>query len=141
MRRLLPLFMILLLTLRGLLGDAMAMGSLPNAGDHMPMAAVAETQTVPQAHHHAQTTADGAHAHTAAASAAVPHCTAAPTAPECGGSHHTTPCAACGICHSVFSSPMLLAPSQGLPTQAAPASGRADFASATLVQATKPPIA
>ncbi len=26
----LPLFMILLLTLRGLLGDAMAMGSLPN---------------------------------------------------------------------------------------------------------------
>lgn len=141
MRRLLPLFMILLLTLRGLLGDAMAMGSLPNAGDHMPTA-VATAQKAPQAHHHAQTTADAAHTHAAAAaSAPVPHCTAAPTAPECGGSHHTTPCAACGICHSVFSSPMLLAPCQDLPTQAAPASGRADFASATLVQATKPPIA
>ncbi len=48
MRRLLPLFMILLLTLRGLLGDAMAMGSLPNAGDHMPTA-VAAAQTAPQA--------------------------------------------------------------------------------------------
>lgn len=140
MRRLLPLFMILLLTLRGLLGDAMAMGSLPNAGDHMPTA-VAAVQTAPQAHHHAQATADDAHAHAAAASAPVPHCTAAPTAPECGGSHHTTACAACGICHSAFSPPLQLAPCQDLPTQAAPTSGRADFASATLVQATKPPIA
>jgi len=137
MRRLLPLFMILLLTLRGLLGDAMAMGSLPNTGDHMTTA-VAAAQTAPQAHHHATAMTDDAHAHAAETQAL--HCEATPTAPACGGSHHTTACAACGICHSAFSPTLLLAPCQDLPTQAAPASGRADFASATLVQATKPPI-
>lgn len=138
MRRLLPLFMILLLTLRGLLGDAMAMGSLPSNGAHRP-AAVDTALAQPQAHHHTTATTDDAHAHAAQAQAL--HCEATPTAPACGGSHHTTACAACGICHSAFSPPLLLAPCQDLPTQAAPASGRADFASATLLQATKPPIA
>ncbi len=53
--------------------------------------------------------------------------------------HHSL----CRLWHLSFGlfPPLLLAPCQDLPTQAAPASGRADFASATLVQATKPPIA
>ena len=48
MRRPLSIVLVLLLVLRGLLGDAMAMGSLPNTGDHMTTA-VAAAQTAPAA--------------------------------------------------------------------------------------------
>lgn len=141
MRRFLPLFMMLLLTLRGLLGDAMAMGSLPDVVPHQPANVSATTVQSTHEGHHASLTADASlalhdNAH------GTEHCAATtPSAPGCGGSHHTTPCAACGICHSVLSTPAVLAPPYDLPAHAQPASGQSRFVSATLLQAIKPPIA
>ncbi|MBD9403349.1 hypothetical protein [Comamonas sp. CMM02] len=156
MRRVLPLLMILLLTLRGLLGDAMAMGTLPQAVPHMSAASAvqphADSHTNSQADHQrlAASPAGDVHSmgssqHAAAAADMLPgteHCaTTTPSAPGCAGSHHSTPCAACGICHSVLSSPAAVAPAHALPAHATPASAQARFASAALLQAIKPPIA
>nr|WP_174862627.1 hypothetical protein [Comamonas jiangduensis] len=58
MRRFLPLFMMLLLTLRGLLGDAMAMGSMPNVPPHQPAATTVALDMPAHAAHHAAQAAD-----------------------------------------------------------------------------------
>lgn len=150
MRRVLPLLMILLLTLRGLLGDAMAMGNLPDVVPHMSSAGTAQPHAAPHAGQ--KTPADshsgdmhdmGSSLHAAAdMPPGTEHCTSTtPSAPGCAGSHHSTPCAACGICHSVLSSPAAVSPPHALPAHATPVSGQARFASAALLQAIKPPIA
>lgn len=143
MRRFLPLFMMLLLTLRGLLGDAMAMGSLPNVLPPQPATTTVALDMPAHAAHHATLAADnGNPLHDTGTGHGSAHCTATTdSAPGCGGNHHSAPCAACGICHSVLSTPVVLAPPSGLQGHAQPASGQSRFVSATLVQAIKPPIA
>lgn len=143
MRRFLPLFMMLLLTLRGLLGDAMAMGSLPNVPPHQPAATTVTLDMPTHAAHHATLAADtGGSLHNTGTDHGSTHCAATTdSAPGCGGNHHSAPCAACGICHSVLSTPAVLAPPADLQAHAQPASGQSRFVSATLVQAIKPPIA
>ena len=119
MRRIASLALVFLLVLRGLLGDAMAMGLAP-----MPADAHA---TAPQAHEgRAMHCADGA----ASADTAGHH-----------EQHDQHPaCTACGICHSAVSVPGSV---PALPLAAGGAlhpHGGARFASAAAAQAIKPPI-
>jgi hypothetical protein len=122
MRRGLSFVLVMLLVLRGLLGDAMAMGIAPAA---TPI-------------HTATAMAHSSH-HTGHAEHAAPaHCTPSPT-PDAGGSDHAG-CTACGICHSAaspleaFMPPLAPAPGTLRPF------GGARFASAPAAQAIKPPI-
>ena len=158
MRRALSAFLVLMLVLRGLLGDAMAMGLM--AGGHAtaqtaaPQAKVAQAandmpadQATPHhAHpaHHAQAPAVSLATATVQAEPAA-HC-----ASPAGAAHHApagdgdasghTHCSACGICHS----PLGAAASAGLPSaapvHAAPLAHATAFASAALAQVAKPPI-
>lgn len=131
MRACLSLLLMLMLALRGLMGDAMAMGLVAPV---IP-AAVAE--------HHASSMADHADMDTDHVMASSSH----------GGSgsqvsdhsqhdpaQHGASCSACGICHSAVD----LFNGAGFAALAAPslarASGSAPFASALLAQASKPPI-
>lgn len=161
MRRMLSFFLVMLLVLRGLAGDAMAMGTLPT----MPMVAVAHASLVDGAGH--RTVADGAaHAghHAAPAWAAEPlsldhhgqagdhragaqsgSCAAAGAdvdalSPHCGDHRHGAPCAACVICHSALSLVMQLPAMAEGSTHAQPLGPTARFASALPLQASKPPI-
>ncbi|MBS0507234.1 MAG: hypothetical protein JSR53_07620 [Proteobacteria bacterium] len=121
MRPVLAIALVMLLLVRGLLGDAMALGLAP-------------VQPAPHMEQMAQ--AMDADAHHAAA-----------MAPECcdhsGDSHmpHQGGCSACGICHSALAVPAWMA-TPGTGTQHSrqpPPSTR--FASALAAQAIKPPIA
>ena len=143
MRRGLSFLLVLLLVLRGLLGDAMAMGKAP-------MLAPATT-----AHHHrlASTPLDGLHLamgqdahgehgqHGAPMAASAKACSPDPASPGCHHSHEgMASCSACGICHSALSQPHLPA----LPQAQAPATlrplGTTRFASAPAALLIKPPI-
>lgn len=137
MRACLSLLLMLMLALRGLMGDAMAMGLVAPV---MP-AALAE--------HHASSMADHADMDT-------DHVMASSSHGDSGSqvSHHSAPsdhsqhdpaqhgasCSACGICHSAVD----LFNGAGFAALAAPslarASGSAPFASALLAQVSKPPI-
>lgn len=144
MRRGLSFVLVLLLVLRGLLGDAMAMGAAP-----VP-------QPATPAHHHAPTDPDrGVHAlmghETAHPQQAVgpAHETAsdadacAPSASvqdaDCGHEHGPA-CSACGICHSALYTPDLPVPPQALASTALRPLGGERFASAVAALLIKPPI-
>lgn len=125
MPRVLSLFLVLLLLLRGLAGDAMAMGMSPASTAHMP------AQLAPASH-------DCHGAPDAARAAGAPN-----LAHSAQGDHHADhagSCTPCGICHSALSLPHgLLSPLP--PHGGAPRPhGSARFASALPVQAIKPPI-
>jgi hypothetical protein len=134
MRACLSLLLMLMLVLRGLMGDAMAMGMVAPV---MP-AAMAEHHTSSMVEH-----ADLDSSHGVAASS---HCdTAKPNAQSGDHSQHDTAqhgasCSACGLCHSAVD----LFRGAGFAALPAPslarASGSAPFASALLAQASKPPI-
>lgn len=166
----LSFFLVVLLALRGLAGDAMAMGVLPAMG--APLAVVAATAAADAGHHSAS--ADSAHAaHTAhspavttaaaadtdlhtphhhspaphdasSAHAAAPtlaeHCAANTSAPGCGDHSHGAPCAACVICHSAVSPTALQVAAPVAPAHGQPVGAPARFASAQPLQASKPPI-
>ena len=131
MRRIVSVLLVVLLVLRGLLGDAMAMG--------MPMGMA--TMPTHSAAAHAASPADAPAQDGAHTAPDAGHCATTPAADtgDCGSGH--TPCAACAICHTPMHPPVnvgLGSPDAGL---AAPAQARIDFVSAALTLAVKPPIA
>ena len=118
MRRVLSLCLVLLLALRGLLGDAMAMGVMPVPA----VPAQAQQAQEPHGHH------------------AAGHCADATASAQDGHADHSAGCSACGICHSAFSAVHGALPRLALGEGARPPHGNAQFASAQAAQATKPPI-
>ncbi len=128
-RRFAFLFLAALLVLRGLLGDAMAMGTqAPASAPH----------AVAIAHAHQGARAGGEdHAH------AAQHCQDRSGAPGCsqGRDGSVQACSACGLCHLA---PLVasVAPAGAPPLDAAaPAARSARFASAPIARAIRPPIA
>lgn len=125
MRRALSFFLVTLLLLRGLLGDAMAMGMTPGIA---PVA-----QAAAPAHAAMEHGGHGAHAdHIAPA-----HCT---PSPDCSDHADHTGCTACGICHSAVSPLTAFAPPPAPSSGTLRPFGGARFASALAAQAIKPPI-
>lgn len=140
MRACLSVLLMLMLALRGLMGDAMAMGM------------VAPVMPIAMAAHHASSMADHADmatdhvmeasSHGGSGSPVAHH--SDPSNPSDHSQHdpaqHGASCSACGICHSAVD----LFNGAGFAALAAPslarASGSALFASALLAQASKPPI-
>jgi hypothetical protein len=122
MRRVLSLGLVLLLVLRGLLGDAMAMGV-------MPVPAVPQAQS--QQEHHG---------HHAVVDSAATHCGDTTAAAQGSHADHPAGCSACGICHSAFSAVHGALPHLPPGDSALHPHGSAQFASAQAAQATKPPI-
>ncbi|MBS0293519.1 MAG: hypothetical protein JSS01_13500 [Proteobacteria bacterium] len=121
MRRALSFVLIMLLVLRGLLGDAMAMGMAP-----VPPA--------PQPMHMTGHEAHGSHAQ----DAMEQHCCDAT-----GDAHAAHPgggCSACGICHSVLGIAVWAAAPASPSRHSLHAPRGAQFASAPAAQAIKPPI-
>jgi hypothetical protein len=156
MPRMLTFFLVCLLALRGLAGDAMAMGSLPT-GDMAAMVAAPNSRAhgsapsqAADAHHHAAPTAEAGHKPQPSHGFGEPSqtlaqhnsCDAADdSAPACGKHDQGAPCAACVICH-LPASPSALLPAMGeMLSYAQPPGTPARFASAPLLQASKPPIA
>ncbi len=143
MRRSFSFVLVMLLVLRGLLGDAMAMGvapvALPTAPLHQQAAMAAEQGVV--SHHQGHAGTHSADAATTAAIATTSACTAegAADSPHCG--HESGPtCSACGICHSaLFAMSALLQP-LALQPVALQSVGHTPFASAAAALAIKPPI-
>ena len=140
MPRFLSLFMILLLALRGLAGDAMAMGIAPAA---QPVAAVAVAAISAEAHHSSthMDHSDMHGEHTAASPAAHAICgqdASSGSASDCA--QHEGHCTACGICHSALAAPQCLGLLAPKPAPLSFANGKAVFASAAPAQLSKPPI-
>lgn len=140
MRRSLSFMLVVLLVLRGLLGDAMAMGVAPVA---LPTAPLDQRTAMPAergvvSHHQGHAGADAA---TVAAAATPPACTAEDAADALHCGHASGPaCSACGICHSaLFAMSALLQP-LALQSVALQPVGHTPFASAAAALATKPPI-
>ena len=138
MRRIVSVFLVVLLVLRGLLGDAMAMGmqldmAMAAMPTHSAMHATSPADAPVPVQESAHAAPDDGHCATATAST-----TAADTS-DCGSGH--APCAACAICHTPMHPPA--SGYQGAPRErlAAPAQTRIDFVSAALALAVKPPIA
>ena len=143
MRRGLSFVLMLLLVLRGLLGDAMAMGAAP-----VPLSAE-------PAHHHAPTDSNApahalmGHETVHAIDQASGHgehgmheaTVADACAPGADCSHeHGSGCSACGICHSALSHTHLPVPPQARAPSALRPHGGTRFASAPAALAIKPPI-
>lgn len=100
MRRFLSLFMMLLLALRGLAGDVMAMES-PAA--HSPAAMVASTAAMHMSHNMVDSDSHAHHEHADHgnhAAVEAPQCSATDTS-GCG-SHDGNHCTTCGLCHSAM---------------------------------------
>lgn len=139
MRRFLSLFMVLLLALRGLAGDAMAMEQNTAPAQHMGHAqsqshaqSLDEMATVAQHLHHDM----GSPHETAPNTAAT--CSVDAASSDCH--QHEGHCTACGICHSTLATPELLSPHAKAPRAVLLAHGTARFASAAPFQLVKPPI-
>ena len=139
MRRFLSLFMVLLLALRGLAGDAMAMEQNtvpPHLMGHEQSQSHAqpldEMASMAQHLHH-----DMVSHHEAAPNTATT-CSADAASSDCH--QHEGHCTACGICHSTLATPELLSPHATAPRAVLLAHGTARFASAAPIQLVKPPI-
>ncbi len=152
MRRPVLLLVALLLVLRGWMGDAMATqmpvspvrAALPAVAQPCSAAATAAADAPGPAHgHHGHGAADAAKpAHgLAGLPDEGPRPAAAPPA-DCGAGHagHGG-CGDCQVCHSAVPAFDARAATPATRAQAAPACGRADFASADRAPALRPPIA
>lgn len=140
MRRLFSLFIVLLLVLRGLLGDAMAMGEMVAVPS--PSSAVAlHEQGANQgpSHHHTAQADPAAHGLTHAHASPSGEGCAAQDSSACEHAHGAS-CAACGICHSAVSPTASLARAVEAAAGIRPAGLSPRFASALPLQAVKPPI-
>ena len=163
MRRSLSFILVMLLVLRGLLGDAMAMGTVP-AGGYAPSAVRQADEDMAVVHQVANVLA----AHWGSADAPAPHSvphhdghhhTAATVDPEllahddCATPAHSAPangtacchdqdpsCSACGICHSALYQLDPPLPGHGLAFRTPPLQRGASFVSAPAALAIKPPI-
>ena len=166
MRRPLSIVLVLLLVLRGLLGDAMAMGAAPVMSALAPAAAsVPALASASALHHHAPEVAqdiaqeithspDSPEPHHAAhaadhgpdhASHAEHSAGCAPQASghpggSCGEHEHGPSCTLCGICHSALFTPGQIGSDGTAPAAALRPQGSTRFVSAAKLQAIKPPI-
>ncbi|MFG5777381.1 hypothetical protein ACFIQF_09910 [Comamonas sp. J-3] len=155
MRALLSCLLILTLVLRGLLGDAMAMGivapAMPEAAHSAHQAAPTDTDAGHHGHAgaHSAAPAEQAIAHSDAAAhhqtekakhAPASHCAPADNS-ACGDSGiHGAVCSACGICHSPVGLAGLAALPALAPSHSLALAGDARFASAWSAPVAKPPI-
>ncbi len=162
MRRPLSIVLVLLLVLRGLLGDAMAMGAAPvMSALALAAASVPALDPASALHHHAPEIAreitqspDSPEQHHAAhaadhgpdhASHAEHSAGCAPQASGhpgggCGEHEHGPSCTLCGICHSALFTPGQIGSDGAAPSAALRPQGSTRFASAAKLQAIKPPI-
>lgn len=162
MRRPLSIVLVLLLVLRGLLGDAMAMGAAPVMSalapavasapalapasalhHHAPEIALEITQSPdsPEQHHAAHAADHGPdHASHAEHSAGCAPQASGPAGGSCGEHEHGPSCTLCGICHSALFTPGQIGSDGATPSAALRPQGSARFASAAKLQAIKPPI-
>ncbi|WP_232533326.1 hypothetical protein [Delftia acidovorans] len=142
--------LVLLLVLRGLLGDAMAMGAAPVMGVPAPAVASASDSAL---HHHAPEIAQSpdsherhpAHAteqpsHTSHAEHSAASQAGGPAGGSCGEHEHGPSCTLCGICHSALFTPGQIGSDGAAPSAALRPQGSTRFASAAKLQAIKPPI-
>lgn len=134
MRRLLSVFMICLLALRGLLGDAMAMDAIPQPAPAPSMHALA--------HLNADMRLSPSHYGTAQTPTDTPDCATPAPAAHC---HDKAPdgthCSSCMLCHSAWShssAPVVIA--ANTKSAAHPQHAPSAWASATLIGLFKPPI-
>lgn len=141
MRRFLSLFMMLLLALRGLAGDVMAMES-PAA--HSPAAMVASTAVMHMSHNMA---GDDSHAqhehadHSNHAAAEASQCSAAAGNDTSGcGSHDGNHCTTCGLCHSAMGQSSIAVFAGPAPASSQAPHGADSFASIAPAAQIKPPI-
>ncbi|MEX8194262.1 hypothetical protein [Comamonas guangdongensis] len=151
MRRFLSLFMVVLLALRGLAGDAMAMelSGQPLHAGHAQVHARALDEMVAMAHslHHAPAdpltdARPSGHHDMGPHHGAVPN-TAAVCSADAGNSdchQHEGHCTACGICHSTLANPQFTALSPGEMRAELSIHGTERFASAAPAELVKPPI-
>ncbi|MEG2048573.1 MAG: hypothetical protein RR100_17115 [Comamonas sp.] len=133
MRRFLSLFMMLLLALRGLAGDVMAMES-PAA--HAPAHAIAAVvqQAASMDHHMAH----GSHMDMSSDEhAATVQCSAADSS-DCGS--HGSHCTTCGLCHTALGQPQWALFNAPSPATVQPRHGADRFASIAPIALIKPPI-
>ena len=166
MRRPLSIVLVLLLVLRGLLGDAMAMGAAPVMSALAPAAAsapalapasalyhhapeiarevaleITQLPDSPEQHHAAHAADHGPdHASHAEHSAACAPQAGGPAGGSCGEHEHGPSCTLCGICHSALFTPGQIGSDGAAPSAALRPQGSARFASAAKLQAIKPPI-
>ena len=143
MRRFLSLFMMLLLALRGLAGDVMAMES-PAA--HAPAHAIAAMvqQAASMDHHmahgsHMDMSSDeqAAMAMQHGNPAATVQCSAADSS-DCG--LHDSHCTTCGLCHTALGQPQWALFNAPSPATVQPRHGADRFASIAPIALIKPPI-
>ncbi len=139
MRRILSLALMLLLVLRGLMGTAMAAGTVPA----MPAASPALHGQLAQAHsadpvlsaQHAEANGPHGGAAQAACQGTASHgCDTPAHSPTC------TACSACGICHSALLAPPTVAAAPTDASSAVRPTATAAFTSAQAALAIKPPI-
>ncbi|QXZ08409.1 hypothetical protein KUF54_09845 [Comamonas sp. Y33R10-2] len=165
MRRFLSLFMVLLLALRGLAGDAMAMEQSSAPAHHMTQEQ-SGVQSHKPSHSHAQTVDEmaamaqhlhhdmGSH-HEAALNTAITSAAISVAAsvsacntdtpnsasnPNNDCHQHESHCTACGICHSTLATPELLQQQVSTEPALPLIHGAARFASAGTFELIKPPI-
>lgn len=137
MRRCLSLFLVLLLALRGLLGDAMAMQMVPAA----PSTLSASHTTGHSEHAASAVSLRSNHGMTDAThDSSATHCATAPSADHCGHNDSSTHCSTCTMCHAAWCLHSLLTAPPALPTGMLPSPRAAAFASAALRSLIKPPI-
>lgn len=142
MRRPLSIVLVLLLVLRGLLGDAMAMGAAPVMGVPAPAVASASDSAL---HHHAPEIAQspGSHERHPAHAEHSADCSSQAgglAGGSCGEHEHGPSCTLCGICHSALFTPGQIGSDGAAPSAALRPQGSVRFASAAKLQAIKPPI-
>ena len=139
MRRSLSFMLVMLLVLRGLLGNAMAMDmtsvALPIAPSQHPISMTAESDI----DSHAQSHVAAIEPEHAIASAAACPADETASAHDCG--HASDPsCSACGICHSAFFNLNPMADFLLPKSLVQPSLGSTQFASACAALDIKPPI-
>lgn len=140
MRRISSFVLVFLLVLRGLLGDAMALGVVPmTSGSGASAHGSAEVHVLTaEEHHHGDSsaqTSSGLHVgHCADAAGASSH--------DCGGgdSGHAVVCSACDICHSSMFASHLQASVHAAGPQVLHSRLGAAFVDAHAAQVVKPPI-
>ena len=141
MRRFLSLFMMLLLALRGLAGDAMAMES-PAA--HSPAAMVESTVAMHMSHDMDGDDSNAHHVHadhSNHAAAEAPQCSAAADNDTSGcGSHDGNHCTTCGLCHSAMGQSSIAIFAASAPTSSQAPFEADRFASIAPAAQIKPPI-
>lgn len=133
MRRFLSLFMMLLLALRGLAGDVMAMES--------PAAMVASTAAMHMSHNMDDSDSHAHHEHAEHSNHAAveaPQCNATDSS-GCG-SHDGNHCTTCGLCHSAMGQSSISIFAGSSPATSQAPHGADHFASIAPAAQIKPPI-